>query len=297
MDAGRLANHGPCYIELNKLIEKRISYNSIVANATVGLELALRARFKSGSKIGLPTFTFKATYLAVINAGMIPIIIPVKEDTWMPHEGLFHECDGVIIVAPFGYSIDFSIWDNLNIPVIFDLAAGWGLDYRGPNIAVYSMHATKNFCVGEGAIIVSQDYNVINEISRLSNFGHTNAKIPEISCAMALAILEEGIKYPEYHYDFDRPCVLSKEFASLFVVRVRPECIYHVLNNGIFECRRYYYPLIEYIHGTPLYVPGFRNTHYSENHPISSLVAIPRDVTKDEAEEIGHIVKKFLIDP
>lgn len=289
MDAGRLANHGLCYAELNKLIEKRISYNSIVCNATVGLELALRARFKPGSKIGLPTFTFKATYLAVVNAGMVPKVIPVNGFDWMPERHEFSDCDGAIIVAPFGYTIDFSKWESLPIPIIYDLAAGWGLDYRGPNIAVYSLHATKNFCVGEGAIIVSQNLTAINEINYLSNFGYTNAKIAESACAMALAILEQGIQYPKYHYNIKRSCPLEKDYASLFVVSVDPRSIYEVLNNGIFECRRYYYPLIEDLYGHPKYT--------DTDHSIRNLIAIPRDVTKEEADQIEHIVKKFLVDP
>lgn len=291
LDAGRLTNHGPNYMELNKIIEKRMSHNAIVANATIGLELALRARFKPGSKIGLPTFTFKATYLAVINAGMIPVVFQCSPRSWVPYPDDISGVDGMIVVSPFGYEVDIAYWESINIPIVYDFAGAWGLDYRGPNIAVYSLHATKNFCVGEGAIIVSQDLNMINEITRLSNFGYTNAKISEMACAMALAILEEGVRYPKYHYSFERPCTLDKRFASLFVVEAKPEHIYELLNNGRFECRRYYNPLIEDM------APQYTKHATSVDHITRSLVALPRDVTKDEADEIEDIAKKFLVDP
>lgn len=288
LDEGRLANFGPCYFEAQKRIEKLMTYNCLVSNATVGLELALRARFKKGARILIPSFTFKATYLAVINADMVPVVHAVDGITWtlIPFDIQDADVDGAIVVSPFGHEIDFSAYEDVGVPIIYDLAGSWGNFYKGSHVAVYSWHATKRFSVGEGACIVSSDYALVKEIERLSNFGRTNAKLSEIQCAIACANLEYGIKSYKNVYEsyFERfvdsdigRCLLNYSSCSLMTFSFPKEKIYNIITNPIFEARRYYYPLIE-----DLYQDAEVLMRTPKDHPTRSVIALPRDVTNLE---------------
>lgn len=299
VDSYRLANHGPCYLKAQKLIEERMTFNCMVSNATVGLELCLRARFKQSAKILMPSFTFKATYIAVKNAGMIPVVVPVDRNTWALDPSIIKNVDGAIVVAPFGHSIDFSKYDGLPIPIVYDLAGAWGLDYKGTNIAVYSWHATKNFCVGEGACIVSKDSFLIREIERLSNFGHTNAKISEIQCAIACALLLKPRKekylthdwYSNYFLEqgFAVPSNMRNEHCSLFAFSFPREKLYSLLSNTHFEARRYYYPLIEDMYDCEVV------QRTPDDHPTRTTVALPRDVTEGELRQVIETVQNLSL--
>ncbi len=298
----RLANHGPAYLKAQELIAEKMTHNSIVSNATVGLELAMRAMWKPGSRILMPSFTFKATYIAAKNAGMFPIIEAADRDTWALDPQIISpsNCDGAIVVSPFGHSLDFDKYENRGVPILYDLAGAWGLDYRGPNAAVYSWHATKNFCVGEGGVVVSSNYNLIQEITRLSNFGYTNAKISELQCALACAHLTNGVPRHTQTYlkyleglknvlPFYPAANLAIEHCSLLAFRFPSSDLYKLTANEIFECRRYYFPLLEdlfpeaeLLHKTP------------SDHPTRSIIALPRDVTDSEIRRVLKTVETLI---
>lgn len=295
LDAHRLANHGPNFMKAQELIFERTTYNTIVSNATVGLELALVARFKPGARILIPSFTFKATYLAVKNAGMVPVVCAVDECSWALSPKSIYGVDGAIVVAPFGHTIDFSRYDGLPIPIVYDLAGAWGLDYKGTNVAVYSGHATKNLCVGECGIIVSKDSFLIREIERLSNFGRTNAKISELQCAMlrALLIANKSIDIGTYYSyksrfsSFTRTSELPAPHCSLLTLSFTQRMLYDLTTNDVFEAKRYYFPLIEDMYDCQVVCKT------PENHPTRTVVALPRDVTDEECYRVIQNVQNF----
>lgn len=272
IDEKRLANHGPCYEIARDKIKKQLTFNTMLCNATIGLELALRARFRPGTRVMIPNFTFVATLRAVIAAGMIPVIGRVDELTWAldPEELRSHK-GPAIVVSPFGHGIDFDTYESIGYPIVYDLAGAWGLPYRGENVAVYSWHATKRFCVGEGACVVSNDFRIINEIDRLSNFGHTNAKISEIHCAIACALLESGIPSYQHHYFYYwnnlinhkgfEVCSGTSENVSMLCFKFNPKAIYELQKQTVFMTRRYYYPLMD----------------ADLNPGMQSIFALPRD--------------------
>lgn len=277
---------GPCYEEA---VRRLPNYCCLISNATVALEMAVRARFRPGSRILVPSFTFKATYLAVRNAGMIPVVTAVNPDTWALDAFEIDGVDGAVVVSPFGHTIDIESYEATDMPIVYDFAGAWGLDYNGPNVAVYSLHATKMIGVGEGAIVRSGDYNLVRDIERLSNFGHTNAKISEIHCAQLLAHLDAGINY-ERGYPL-RGSTLPRDYCSLHVYSFPPTWLYRVLNNPVFEARRYYYPLVEDAY------PECEIRHRTpRGHATRSTVALPRDATAEERARVLNTLETLLND-
>lgn len=225
-------NFGPFERQLSVNVAKFVGQGTsatTVANATLGLDIAIRALFtKSGNRdeVIMPSFTFAAGADVLLSAGYTPVFIDIKETSWQPdidqaEEYLHQNTDsvrGILLCNIFGVgNEDIASWEELakrySIPLIIDSAAGFGSMYshgqllgaRG-DCEVFSMHATKPFSVGEGGLIVSKSIDLINKTRSLQNFGlsdgtvvaiGTNAKLQEINCAIGsrqLIKLENRLK-------------------------------------------------------------------------------------------------------
>jgi dTDP-4-amino-4,6-dideoxygalactose transaminase len=212
------ANHGLLSLRFQGRLADHwgVASNSValVANATLGLTLALQA---SGARPGgfclMPSWTFVASAGAAMQAGLTPRFVDVARDTWMPDPGAIAEradlaeIGAIMIVSPFGMPFDVRPWDELSertgIPIIIDGAAAFdSLRAGGPGAIgrspiVVSLHATKIFGVGEGGAVISDDAEWLDRFRRLGNFGFygsrvsllpgINGKISEYTAALGLA--------------------------------------------------------------------------------------------------------------
>lgn len=159
------------------------------SSGTAAIELALLSlRLPRNARVLLPSFTFAATATAVIRAGYCPVFTDVDPVSWSltPDIALrvldYLTVDAVVPVAALGMPLDVSEWDAFSkdkgIPVIIDAAAALGEQRAGKEVIVcFSMHATKNFGIGEGGLIVTPCANRAGHIRRLSNFGFDNGEI------------------------------------------------------------------------------------------------------------------------
>ncbi|MGI4795990.1 MAG: DegT/DnrJ/EryC1/StrS family aminotransferase [Janthinobacterium lividum] len=216
------ANHGPLALAFQARLAEHWGVRSqdvaLVANATVGLTLLLRA---SGARPGtvclMPSWTFVASAGAVEAAGLTPHFVDVCPRTWVPDPADImalaqrHDVGAILVVSPFGAPLDLAAWDAVQrqtgIPVIIDGAAAFDtLRHDGPMppgkcpIAV-SLHATKVFGVGEGGAVICRDPETMLQIRRFSQFGFSgsraamvpgiNAKLSEYAAAVGLAGLDE----------------------------------------------------------------------------------------------------------
>lgn len=193
-----------------------------VANATLGLDLAVRALVDCDARGGepatmiVPSFTFAAGAEVIISNGMAPVFIDVEPTSLQPSiddavqylEAHPDSTRGILLCNIFGVgNKDIAKWEQLaerfDIPLIIDSAAGFGSRYAKEELIggrgsceVFSLHATKPFAVGEGGLVVSKNEHLINTIRQLQNFGFdstrrtasigTNAKMQEINAAIGL---------------------------------------------------------------------------------------------------------------
>jgi dTDP-4-amino-4,6-dideoxygalactose transaminase len=189
------------------------------SNATLGIQLSIQLlRLKPKSLILIPSFTFIATALAVINSGHIPVISDIDEHSFLltpeiaENALLTKNFDAVIPVSTFGVPCDLSQWElwkeKHQIPIIIDAAAAFGTQIPSKTIPViYSFHATKALPAGEGGAMVTKDELFAKEFKKLTNFGFginsksggqkpnllpvgTNAKLSEYHAAVALSSLD-----------------------------------------------------------------------------------------------------------
>lgn len=215
------SNRGPLCQELENRFSRRWddqAYVTTVCNATLGLTITLQALgLKPGTGCLVPSWTFSATVLSIMNAGLKPIFVDVDLDTQLPLESdirrLIETSDenisSLMVVYPFGEPIDYLSWEHLanelNIELVFDAAAAFDAWQVTNAPSVISLHATKILPAGEGGLIISKDKEFIDEVKARMNFGFcpgsresmyqgTNAKLSEYHSAIALAALDS---YPK----------------------------------------------------------------------------------------------------
>lgn len=219
-EARYYSNHGQLVRELERRLDEHFSTphgaNALSANGTVALSAALLAvGGKPGQRCLLPAWTFVGSAAAVYAANMEPYFVDVDEATWMLDPGAIEaraDLDGVgavMVVSAFGAPVDVAAWDaftqRTSIPVIIDCAASFDTVASMPQARpgrspiMISLHATKAFGVGEGAIVVSHDLEMLQRFRQICNFGvwntpaqilGYNGKLSEYHAAVGLAMLD-----------------------------------------------------------------------------------------------------------
>ncbi len=229
---GILTNYG----ELGKRFEEELAeylgvkYAITVANATLGLQLSLRALdIKRGNEIITTPFTFVATTNSILYEGFKPVFADIKKDTYCidPDDierKISPKTSAIMPVHVYGNPCNVDriqqIAEKRHLKVVYDAAHAFGVTYKGKSLAMYgdisvlSFHATKLFQTIEGGAVITNDKNVADKIKLLRNHGirseenvelpGTNAKLNEFEAAMGLCNLvtvEERIKKREKLYD------------------------------------------------------------------------------------------------
>lgn len=213
IDATRVyTNRGPLLLKLEAAATVTTGAPSVaVANCTLGLIAALRALgLPPGSQVVIPAATFRATGLAVIGAGLSPVLCDVDPGNWHMTPALARDCvnwGGPIAafmpVATFGAPLDLGAWEDfaraVRRPVVIDAAGAFGAMRASQSQdvhLVYSLHATKHIGAGEGGIVSSNNARFLARVRELIAFGEggTNAKLSEYHAAVALASMQSSFR-------------------------------------------------------------------------------------------------------
>jgi len=211
-----LTNNGPFVKEFEQCLANIVGTKHCIAicNATIGLELAIRAAGLAGEVI-VPSFTFVATAHALEWQGIKPVFCDVDPETHnidpnRIEELITPQTTGIVGVHVWGRPCNIAALDMIaskyNLKLIFDAAHAFGCSYQGKPIGsfgdaeVFSFHATKFFNTFEGGMIATNDDNLAKKLRLMKNFGFagkdsviyigTNGKMSEISAAMGIVGLE-----------------------------------------------------------------------------------------------------------
>lgn len=184
------------------------------SNGTQALYCLIKAlALKDKRLVIMPSWTFVATAHAVCLAGFEPYFVDVDRTTQTISlqnltklsKEIKSQAALVMAVSPFGAPIDetdlLSFRKETGIPVAIDGAAQVFTAKSNSLPTMVSLHATKPMGVGEGAILLSEDLNLLHECRVYSNFGFvsgkrsaqitaTNAKMTEFSAALGVKQLE-----------------------------------------------------------------------------------------------------------
>jgi dTDP-4-amino-4,6-dideoxygalactose transaminase len=216
LDRRWLTNGGPYVQELERRIAALLGVRHCIAmcNATVGMEIAIRALGMTGEVI-LPSFTFIATAHALQWQQTKPVFCDIDPATHgidpRRIEALITErTTGIIGVHLWGRPCDVeaiaAIARRRALKVLYDAAHAFGCGRGGRRVGgfgdaeVFSFHATKFVNTFEGGAITTNDDALAARIRLMKNFGFTgydevgyigtNGKMTEIAAAMGLTSLE-----------------------------------------------------------------------------------------------------------
>lgn len=216
LDRRYLTNNGPNVQEFEEKLCEFLGVDHCVAvcNATVGLEIAIRAAGLEGEVI-VPSWTFVATAHALQWQGITPVFCDVDPRTHnldpdRIEEMITPRTTGIIGVHLWGRPCDTDalqeIADRHGLELMFDAAHAFGCSHEGRMIGgfgraeVFSFHATKFFNTFEGGAVATNDGDLARKMRLMQNFGFegydrvsyvgTNGKMHEISAAMGLTSLE-----------------------------------------------------------------------------------------------------------
>jgi len=200
-DEAYLTNHSFVEEFERKFVEFNNSNFAIaVTNGTGALECVFKAIGVKGKKILIPTNTFIATAIAVINAGAEPIFLDIEEEYYslcpkklkQALEKYGSEIGAVVQthigghVAP-SVLINAELCKDKNVPFVEDCAHVPGAKVNETNAGnfgdygCFSFFMTKVMTTGEGGMIVTKTEENYNKLKSIRQFGaDLNYKISHI---------------------------------------------------------------------------------------------------------------------
>lgn len=330
---GWVTNHGPLVLELEKKLKNYLKAKHVflVANGTIGLQIALKCLEPSGEIITTP-FSYVATTSSIIWENFKPIFVDIDKkslciDTSKIEKAISKNTRAILAVHVYGNPCNIQaiekISKNHKIKVIYDAAHAFGVYYKRRSISsygdmsVFSFHATKIFHTVEGGAIVTNDDNLAHKISYMRNFGHNgpydffgvgiNGKNSELHAAMGLCIL------PKINYLINARKKASKIYDGLLPTLTKP------LFQKEAKFNYGYYPIIlkneievlkviealkkEKIFPRRYFYPSLNNLNYVEkkSFPIADSISkkilclpLHHDLSLVDLKKISDIVKNVL---
>jgi len=226
LDRRWLTNDGPYLQQLEQRICELVKVRHCIAvcNATVGLEIAIKAMGLTGEVI-VPSFTFIATAHALEWQQVISVfcdIDPATHNLDPPRvtELITERTTGIIGVHLWGRPCDVEALAEIarrhRLKLLFDAAHAFGCSHNGQMIGnfgdaeLFSFHATKVLNTFEGGAVVTNNDELATKIRLMRNFGFagydivsslgTNGKMSEVAAAMGLTSLESFEEFVATNY-------------------------------------------------------------------------------------------------
>lgn len=194
-----------------------IKYTIAVNGGTAGIHMALvAAGVQAGDEVITPAFSFLATPAAILHAGAIPVFVDIDPRTWnidpaKVEAKITPRTKAILAVDIHGLCAD---WDALaaiakkhNLVLVEDACQAPGAKYKGRPAGSFgiasgfSVNGTKNFAVGEGGFMATNDEeafyrgNWVKQVgetlpptNRTMEFQHLlawNYRVQEMPCALA----------------------------------------------------------------------------------------------------------------
>jgi dTDP-4-amino-4,6-dideoxygalactose transaminase len=195
------------------------NYAVATNSGTSAIELILRAVGVEGTEVIIPSNTFIATAISVLNAGGEIVFADCNDEMCLDYEDVVNKITpktSVIIQVHIGGIVSSSTQDLINfatengIKLVEDAAQSHGSSLEGKMAgsfgiaAAFSFFSTKIMTTGEGGMVTTNSRMLYEKMLSLREFGkvkhgiyqnyHTalgfNGRMPEVSALMGLRQLE-----------------------------------------------------------------------------------------------------------
>ncbi|MFN8263659.1 MAG: DegT/DnrJ/EryC1/StrS family aminotransferase [Chitinophagales bacterium] len=166
----------------------RAKYCIGVANGLDALELGLKVfNFPEKSEILVPSNTYIATILAIINMGHVPVLVEPNINTYNIDENLLEQhitpnTKAIMVVHLYGQAAKMdkisAIAEKYNLEIIEDCAQAHGATFNSEHvgtfgkIGAFSFYPTKNLgALADAGAIITSDEQLYNKLKALRNYG------------------------------------------------------------------------------------------------------------------------------
>jgi dTDP-4-amino-4,6-dideoxygalactose transaminase len=231
-----------------------------VASGLDALELSLRAfNFPAGSEVIVPSNTYIATILSILNANLTPVLVEPDIKTYnIDPDNIEEKISGstvaIMVVHLYGKCCEMdkilTIAKKHHLKVIEDCAQAHGAKYKGQlagsfgDAGAFSFYPTKNLgSLGDAGAVTTSDPDVVKTLKKLRNYGSEvkyyndivgkNSRLDEIQAAflkIKLKRLDEIIThkrklasvYNQYLNDnFIKPQINDKYYDTYHIYNIR----------------------------------------------------------------------------
>ena len=223
-----------------------------VANGLDALNLSLRAfGFEKGDEVLVPSNTYIATILSIVENGLQPILIEPNIETYnidpkLIEQAITSKTKAIMVVHLYGKVCEMDpileIAKKYNLKVIEDCAQSHGAKYKGKlsgsfgDFAAHSFYPTKNLgALGDAGAVTTNDEELANKIKVLRNYGSevkyynevvgVNSRLDELQAALLLVKL----KY------MDRITMHKRELATIYLNGLKSDFIKPKVNPDYYD--------------------------------------------------------------
>jgi len=190
-----------------------------VSSCVSGLILCLQALELSGEVV-VPSFTFPAAALAIVQGGLIPVFADCDPDTFnISPRGIkrmiSRKTAAIMAVYNYGAPPDMEGLEKISrehgLKLIFDSAQAWGAEYQGKRAGgfgvaeVFSFSQSKVLTTCEGGLVATNDDLLAGKVRQGRNYGKNDvgdflfpglsARLSEVHARIGLEQLKSVTKF------------------------------------------------------------------------------------------------------
>ncbi|MGN6401018.1 MAG: DegT/DnrJ/EryC1/StrS family aminotransferase [Flavisolibacter sp.] len=175
--------------ELEQEICKRFgsNYAQLLSSGTAALTTALAALgVGAGDEVIMPSFTFVASFEAVLSVGAIPVLADVDETLTLNPEAvrkaITSKTKCIMLVHMCGSMADMdalqAICKEHNLLLLEDACQSIGATYKGKSLGTigdagtFSFDFVKTMTCGEGGVVLTNNEDVYNKCDGYTDHGH-----------------------------------------------------------------------------------------------------------------------------
>lgn len=238
--------------EINFASYNNAKYCCGVASGLDALMLALKAlSLNPGSEVIVPSNTYIATILSIIQCGLIPVLVEPDIKTYnidptKIEEKITSKTSAVMVVHLYGKVCDMdpiiNICSHYSLKLVEDCAQAHGAKYKGKfagtfgDFGAFSFYPTKNLgALGDGGALLTNNESLNQKIRMLRNYGSNkkyyneiigyNSRLDEIQAAF-LNIKLKHLNEINAH---------KRELAKLYQQELKNEFIKPELDDNYYD--------------------------------------------------------------
>jgi dTDP-4-amino-4,6-dideoxygalactose transaminase len=278
-----------------------------VANGLDALTICLKCfEFEEGSEIIVPSNTYIATILSIVNAGYKPVLVEpylatYNIDSSLIESKITEKTKAIMLVHLYGKLCDMKgikdIADKYNLKIIEDCAQAHGASYNGKkagswgDVNAFSFYPTKNLgALGDAGAITTDDDEIAAKIKALRNYGSEkkyynkyigfNSRLDEMQAAFL------NVKLQKLDDINDKKRILAHYYlthlSSNFILPILQENhvdVFHIFNirndkrnelKSFLESKNVFteihYPL------PPIEQEGYKELFKGQSFPLAKLI-------------------------